>query len=105
MQHTPGPWQIERRGVHIGSAPMIMGRGWTGRERIIAKAFYHQGSEDPEVDGNAHLLAAAPDLYEALLALMDAVRIDAMREAALGRVLSNGFAALRKAGGFEDGSL
>lgn len=105
MQHTPGPWKIDTQMPQWVSAPIIIGTGWTGGERIIAKAFYHQGSEDPEVDGNAHLIAAAPDLYEALLALMDAVRIDAMREAALGHVLATCFAALRKAGGVVDGSL
>jgi hypothetical protein len=61
LKHTPGPWEIKRD----GSAPEITGSGWRGR-RTVAVVQYAHGSEDPEVRANSHLIAAAPDLLEAL---------------------------------------
>jgi len=57
-EHKPtrGPWKIE--GTPGYAAPEITGDG-----RRIAKVLYDYGSEDPEVDANARLIAAAPDLY------------------------------------------
>lgn len=60
-QHTPGPWQIEgfnfitsaKTGVHVATLPEFIGPN--GRE-----------SKEP----NARLIAAAPDLLEALEALL-----------------------------------
>ena len=64
MKHTPRPWRIEV--VTDFGAPIIASDTcWKGQKRIIAKVFYHSGSEDPEVIANAHLIAAAPDLLEA----------------------------------------
>ena len=60
MKHTPGPWRINTR-LSRNGAPVISGDG-----RDIAKALYHMGSEDPEVDANARLIAAAPELLAAL---------------------------------------
>lgn len=57
-KHTPGPW--EKR-FHYSGAPIIV-----TDERQVAKVLYHGGSEDNEVHANAKLIAAAPDMYEAL---------------------------------------
>lgn len=64
MKHTPAPWMIDEKLTDLG-APMITAETcWKGQKRIIAKVFYHSGSEDPEVHANARLIAAAPDLLE-----------------------------------------
>ena len=101
MQHTPGPWKAILDGDRIWKRwdPLVVSGLPDGGERRIATAFYLADINPREVEANAFLIAAAPDLYEALLALMDAVRIDAMRDEALGHVVSACFAALRKAGG------
>ena len=107
MQHTLGPWKVKIDGDSIWKRwdPLVTSGLPEGRDLCIASTFYLVEINPREVEANAFLIAAAPDLYEALLALMDAVRIDAMREAALGHVLATCFAALRKAGGVVDGSL
>jgi hypothetical protein len=58
-KHTPGPWQVEPNPFE--SAPMV-----STENRTIAKVLYWGGSEDGEVNANAHLIAAAPELLEAL---------------------------------------
>ena len=107
MQHTPGPWKaiLEGEGIWKRWAPLVVKGMPEGRDLCIARTVYLVELNPREVEANAFLIAAAPDLYEALLALMDAVRIDAMRDEALGHVVSACFAALRKAGGVTDGSL
>lgn len=71
MKHTPGPWAVSTRGV---GAPMIWGNG-----HEVAQVRYWSGSENvDEVDVNARLIAAAPELLEAakiadnLLSIRDA---------------------------------
>ena len=56
---TPGPWFV--RGFHIWQE---LHRDKTSRGRIADATLVWRGSE--ETDANAHLIAAAPDLYEAL---------------------------------------
>jgi hypothetical protein len=69
---TPSPWMICRTRTD-GGAPIIVGRRRRDQsEREVAKALFHNGSDDPEVHANAHLIAAAPDLYAALAALVPA---------------------------------
>ena len=58
MTHTPGPWTVEGKAGY--EAPVIRGNG-----RAIAKVLYDGGSEDREVDDNAVLIAAAPELLAA----------------------------------------
>lgn len=64
MKHTPGPWEVVR--------------SWRGElEPFDAKNDHHLlSSESPlpleEREANAHLIAAAPELLEALEALMAA---------------------------------
>lgn len=67
-QHTPGPWEN-----HYGevTTPQINGRSF---RRIAAVQDYGLGGL-PEVDeANANLIAAAPDLLSALIALEKASR-------------------------------
>ena len=60
--HTKGPWHIDKR---IG-APEIVGTSTEYGARRIARVLYDPGSEDIEVRANARLIAAAPELLEAL---------------------------------------
>ena len=68
MTHTPRPWKVKK---FSNAAPVIVGEGWMGARRI-AKVLYEGGSEDPEVHANAVLIAAAPDMLEALKAIIAA---------------------------------
>ncbi len=70
-KHTPGPWANDPdRGSAHGAAPVIVAAScWRGDRREVAKVLYHAGSEDPEVLANARLIAAAPDLLAACVAL------------------------------------
>ncbi len=63
MEHTPGPW-TQKRERKIG-APIVY-----GNDHEIAQVRYWLGSEDVcEVEANARLIAAAPDLLAALESL------------------------------------
>jgi hypothetical protein len=64
--HTPGPWHVEpatagRFLVQLddGSTIATVGEGW------------HEGGSDEQLDANARLIAAAPDLLEALDYLLE----------------------------------
>ena len=64
MTHTPGPWIVDGKPGY--EAPEIH-----AGNRRIARVLYHLGSEDREVDANARLMAAAPDLLEACKLTID----------------------------------
>ena len=57
-QHTPGPWW--HSGLEVGTVPMMMVK--------VAKV---SGANHQEAQANARLIAAAPDLLEALKRVMD----------------------------------
>ncbi len=57
MKHTPGPWKLD---LGLGAPEVV------GNNRRIARVLYEGGSEDNEVDANARLIAAAPDLLGTL---------------------------------------
>lgn len=59
---TPGPWHIDRDLTDNGAPIVAAASSWRGQPRIVAKALFHSGSEDPEVHTNARLIAAAPAL-------------------------------------------
>lgn len=62
MNHTPGPWRIEpddsARRPHN-----ILGEGLT-----IAQTYWNEHADEDRCEANARLIAAAPELYEELLA-------------------------------------
>jgi hypothetical protein len=65
--HTPGPWQVS-------DGPDIDGDPY---ETVFAKdrpVIAHVGEWDGEGESNARLIAAAPDLLEALRDLLDQLR-------------------------------
>jgi len=57
MTHTPGPWQVCRNWVCEENDP--------GHNVGICTI-----EDRPEMKANAQLIAAAPDMYKALMALM-----------------------------------
>jgi hypothetical protein len=69
--HTPGPWTI-RYGMNI-MGPDVR---FPGNERLVANAGGHSNNVHSEAvrlenEANARLIAAAPDLLEALKALRE----------------------------------
>jgi hypothetical protein len=73
-KHTPGPWQVN--GSHIYTADP---------ERALLAQVFNPGSKasDYPLVENARLIAAAPDLLEALIMVRDAdddCRKDGFRE-------------------------
>lgn len=84
-QHTPGPWADWHRddgAFHIGTAEPVYVCRMIG------------GDRDPEVVANARLIAAAPDLAEALADLVWAVN----EGRGVKRALEAAYAAQEKAG-------
>lgn len=60
-KHTPGPWTFKGRTVR-GPHP----RDPEGRTRIVANAIWGRGTYVGEAEANARLIAAAPEVLEAL---------------------------------------
>jgi len=54
---TPGPWRVDDDGVDY---PLIIGND----EKYVCEILFHP--QPSQQVANAHLIAAAPDLYEAL---------------------------------------
>lgn len=63
--HTPGLWSI-------GPHQRIISRGWGIRISDDSAIAYVLGEKNPELQANARLIAAAPDILEALQRLIDA---------------------------------
>lgn len=64
--HTPGPWRFEKETVIDGeSLAYPLHTIWTDRSLLLARTCFAPASE-----GNAQLIAAAPDLLAALQSLL-----------------------------------
>jgi hypothetical protein len=62
-KHTPAPWRVEPDSSHFDSLTTIA----NGSARVAEAA----GRTLAECEANAHLIAAAPDLLEALKVAME----------------------------------
>ena len=60
IKHTPGPWYAEKKNVHTGSVATCH---WDGEDWWEV---YSLNWADGSAEANARLIAAAPDLLEAL---------------------------------------
>jgi 2-oxo-4-hydroxy-4-carboxy--5-ureidoimidazoline (OHCU) decarboxylase len=66
-QHTPGPWHISGSTIK-GPHP----KDPQNRLRLVAETVFDKGTWIDETRANARLIAAAPDLLEALQFVMTA---------------------------------
>jgi len=62
MQHTPGPWKVDAMG-NVWSADTKVCE--MSEHPVIASGCYREKTDD-EHRANARLIAAAPDLFDAL---------------------------------------
>ena len=70
--HTPGPWHVEVEAARSGRrliADLVGGFPGLTEYRIV-----HDGDAEGSAEADARLIAAAPDLYEALRALCAPLR-------------------------------
>lgn len=79
LTHTPGPWYIGRNMHPFSENFMKPTIGAEGREDAIAVL---PSGDDPDEEGNAALIAAAPELLEACQALLEYFDISEVYEAA-----------------------
>lgn len=91
-KHTPGPWVLADRNKKGFAARIISGDPNSG---IVADAY--GGGEMAQVDANAKLIAAAPELADAVEMLLKRIAGDCTREEA-DAAPDNARSALRKAG-------
>ncbi|MEQ3644793.1 MAG: hypothetical protein ABNH17_05460 [Paracoccus sp. (in: a-proteobacteria)] len=98
---TPGPWAIDFSSIISKADALPAGRvhGYGCGNDFVADlndGEYHEYTDRDEQDANAHLIAAAPDLYEAL----DKVnRWFNGAETEIGMILREANVALKKARG------
>ena len=74
VKHTPGPWTIEYRGDNgsrISSQLGIIHGPRGSSDWVCDVGLLHEGDGSGS-DANAHLIAAAPELLEALRTVLDA---------------------------------
>ena len=93
--HTPGPWKIVKNldGVYAGTLSVVVGEaGEICGPRQIR-------TQDPNIEANMQLIALAPELLEAL----EAVIADTLKSDILPSVYKNAIAAIKKAKGESDG--
>jgi len=90
VRYTPGPWHVSSTGTDVIGPPRVPNT--TGaKARVIAVM---SNAAFAECEANAHLIAAAPDLYAALKRFLSA---DEPTDAAAEIEMAE--AALRKAEG------
>lgn len=72
-KHTPGPWLTDRNNVHTGQIATVhhcAGNDWV---EIWSDKWIEHGLGEAVQEANARLIAAAPELLEALDALLNAL--------------------------------
>jgi len=68
MKHTPGPWRIDKHAQILGKSNLV-------GESVLGRVYcgdIFPNDELPECTANAKLIAAAPELLEALRILVGA---------------------------------
>jgi len=94
-QHTPGPWEID--GFYQGAFEVIAPKASVTRGRLVICSRGQHELREREFQANARLIAAAPDLLEALKEFVGAV--DAGTTFADSSVVDVARAAIAKARG------
>ena len=79
-KHTPGPWRIGTLASYDGYTGQPFRNVWAGTDdaaTVVARAIRSEGAMSNDVDADACLISAAPDLLEALQAIIgDGVHCD-----------------------------
>lgn len=73
-QHTPGPWRIGALASYDGYTGQPYRNVWAGEDEaatVVARAIRSDGAMTNDVDADALLIAAAPDLLRELQILAD----------------------------------
>jgi hypothetical protein len=76
MKHTPGPWRIGSLKSFDGYTGQPFRNVWAGHNdaaTVVARAIRTEGAMTNDVDADANLIAAAPDLLQALKKLLEFV--------------------------------
>lgn len=105
-KHTPGPWEAIKWTSHAPTtvvsaewaAAILKGKHFTGGAVIADCQGARSGYLDDEAEANARLIAAAPELLEALTKIRqvaDGFKVDVP----WGKIIEMADAALRKARG------
>lgn len=105
-KHTPGPWKLSamrtEEGFSSNCYKSVNGERWGQLANIVVR-FKGNAKESPEGLANATLIAAAPDMLEALEEaydlLADYVPSTPIREAKHASMVSKTAAAIAKAKG------
>ena len=92
MAHTPGPWKASQGLPSIGWHVGMPGR-W--RLIVVGRDERDEGMSDEELRANARLIAAAPELLEALRHLVARV----IENGGTGDLIDSALAAIAKAEG------
>lgn len=73
-KHTPGPWGINPDPCHFGSATSIVGGDWKEDGPLARELMVEVGgfAGIKTTEANTRLIAAAPDMLEALEAVVRA---------------------------------
>lgn len=106
-KHTPGPWFVDDNNNIWRRNPIELyenGGGVAGDKPLACcnQGWYGEGQVGFPVRANAQLIAAAPEMLEALKKALDALeRADDYGVPGLGRVIDAAYDAIRKAEGEE----
>lgn len=73
MSHTPGPWTIEEYGDE--DAPSLVIHKDSGT-RVCFMATPGSHGDPARIEADAHLIAAAPDMYEAIEQALDDMGVE-----------------------------
>ena len=83
-QHTPGPWVYRDESDMVPDEPFWIGvehPNWGFVSHAAARAGCTEAEELGDMEANARLIAAAPELLAALVALHDNVRAQDLDDA------------------------
>ncbi len=70
---TPGPWRVSTGDGYNALDGIAFHGVWSGDTCVATTGLLNAGDDDQSVS-DAHLIAAAPDMYEALEKLLDKYR-------------------------------
>ena len=74
-KHTPGPWEYVWEAEYVGAYPCsVSHKVKVGQELLTVGCHGYEWEPGKEIEANARLMAAAPEMYEALHKIMAEAR-------------------------------